>query len=142
MSRDFESFVHDMSNTLLGLDSKFMQIFGKPALRPEFRLIALIVSAGPISVKEAMYDSSMSHRAFYMLLDKLKNQKIVELTGDDGDARVRKIHLSKTCIDDVDALFSHINNNSDSDKNSNTEIKSSNIYFIHENEHHSRNSNT
>ena len=119
-----------------------MQIFGKPALRPEFRLIALIVSAGPISVKEAKYDSSMSHRAFYMLLDKLKNQKIVELTGDDGDARVRKIHLSKTCIDDVDALFSHINNNSDSDKNSNTEIKSSNIYFIHENEHHSRNSNT
>lgn len=55
----------------------------------------LIGTRGPISVKEAMHDSSLSHRSFYMILDKLKDAGIVEVKNDAIDARVRRIYINE-----------------------------------------------
>jgi len=42
-----------------------------------------------------MHDSSLSHRSFYMILDKLKDAGIVEVRNDTIDARVRRIYINE-----------------------------------------------
>jgi hypothetical protein len=85
---------NNIAEIIRTFDSDFMKEFGKPALRPEIRLLFLVVERGPISVKEAMYDSSLSHRAFYSVLQRLKGADVITLASDDNDGRVRKIRIS------------------------------------------------
>lgn len=105
MLSDLKFIARDVSEKLLRLDSKFLQWCGKSALRPEARLLMLIGTRGPISVKEAMHDSSLSHRSFYMILDKLKDAGIVEVRNDTIDARVRRIYINEEHEDKYTSIY-------------------------------------
>lgn len=105
MLRHAGCIARDVSEKLLQLDSDFSQWLGRSALRPEARLIMLAANSGPISVKEAMYDSSLSHRSFYMILDRLKEAGVIEMVGDSSDARVRRIYISEKHITDYKKIY-------------------------------------
>lgn len=78
-------------DTLFSLDGHFSSWTGSSALNPEARLIFVIAAKGSLSVKEAMYDSTLSNRAFYQLVNRMKRARKIKVVGDPNDGRVRRI---------------------------------------------------
>jgi DNA-binding MarR family transcriptional regulator len=72
-------------------DNSFLASFGYRALRPASRLLLYIAVNGATSVKDAMMDSELSYRAFYIMIDKLKDQQLIRIEGDARDRRIRRI---------------------------------------------------
>lgn len=77
--------------SLVAVDAHFSSWAGSGALTPEARLFAVIAARGSLSVKEAMYDSALSNRAFYQLINRMKAAKKIKVIGDPSDGRVRRI---------------------------------------------------
>ena len=78
---------------LLGVDETFKARLRISALRPPARLLVFIAVHRSISIKEAMLDSTLSYRAFYVMLNNLKAKALVNVERDRNDGRVRRIVL-------------------------------------------------
>ena len=61
------------------------------ALRPDARLLMLIMLHQSVSIKQAMLDSPLSYRAFYTMLDRLKANALIAVETDHADRRVRRL---------------------------------------------------
>lgn len=110
MSNEIRSIAREVSDRLLQLDVAFHEWLGKPALQAEARLLMLLNCRGAMSVKEAMHHSPISHRAFYMMLERLKQAGIVYLEPDHNDARVRRIHLSEHSVENCHKMIRPLHN--------------------------------
>ena len=78
-------------DNVLEFDDVFFQLVGSSALRPQARLLMLIQKYGSVSVKEAIIDSRMSSRGFYMMMDGLLKEGILCAEPDEKDKRVRRL---------------------------------------------------
>jgi hypothetical protein len=78
-------------DNVLEFDDVFFQLVGSSALRPQARLLMLIQKYGSVSVKEAIIDSRMSSRGFYMMMDGLLKEGILCAETDEKDKRVRRL---------------------------------------------------
>ena len=65
------------------------------ALRPAVRLILYIMVKQSVTIKQALHDSPLSYRAFYIMLEKLKDDAWLEVRHDDEDRRVRRLVLGR-----------------------------------------------
>lgn len=81
----------DFVQQALHIERVFMDRVGVDALRPEAKLLLLLNQHGAMSVKQAMSISGLSYRGFYNLLNRLSSQRLVTITPDTHDRRVKKI---------------------------------------------------
>lgn len=77
----------------LDLDTQFQNSLGFPALKPDAKVIMAIGYHGDLTIKQAMLASQMSYRGFYIMLDRLIASKLVEVSHDEKDRRVRRVRL-------------------------------------------------
>jgi DNA-binding MarR family transcriptional regulator len=82
-----------MAAQILRIDNFFADVLHTPALRPAVRLLLRIMVKRSISIKEAMMDSPLSYRAFYIMIDRLKEAGLIDVASDDSDRRVRLLVL-------------------------------------------------
>lgn len=80
---------------ILEFDDLLSDSIGVPALRPQARLIMLIQRYGSVSIKEAIIDSKMSSRGFYMIMDSLLKEGVICIQADQNDKRVRRLAFSE-----------------------------------------------
>ena len=80
---------------ILKIDNFFNKEFEAPALRPAARLLLYIMVKRSVSIKQAMLDSQLSYRAFYIMIDRLKNAAYLGVENDSADRRVRRLVLGK-----------------------------------------------
>lgn len=85
---------HDFIAQAFDVERLFVERVGVGALRPEAKLLLLINQQGNLSIKQAMSMSGLSHRGFYMLLNRLSSQNLIVITPDAHDKRVKKISLA------------------------------------------------
>jgi DNA-binding MarR family transcriptional regulator len=78
---------------ILKIDDFFVLALRTAALRPDARLLFYIMLKRSVSIKEAMLDSSLSYRAFYTMLDRLKGEALLDVESDHEDRRVRRLVL-------------------------------------------------
>jgi DNA-binding MarR family transcriptional regulator len=78
---------------LIRTDELFKTQFDISALRPAARLLLLIAVHRSCTIKEAMLDSPLSYRSFYVMLDNLKGKALVSVEPDGDDRRVRRLVL-------------------------------------------------
>jgi DNA-binding MarR family transcriptional regulator len=83
------------ANQILKIDNFFIETRRTAALRPDARLLFYIMVKHSVSIKEAMLDSSLSYRAFYTMLDRLKGEALLDVESDDEDRRVRRLVLGR-----------------------------------------------
>lgn len=76
---------------ILDVDDYFMKALRRSALRPDARLLFFVVVKKSVSIKAAMLDSSLSYRAFYTMLDRLKDHRLIGVESDNEDRRVRRL---------------------------------------------------
>jgi DNA-binding MarR family transcriptional regulator len=91
------NLAQDFSN-LLDLERHFVESLGMTALRPEAKLLLILSEAGSLTIKQAISLSGLSYRGFYLLLNRLLAQGLIEINDDDEDRRVRKMSLSRKII--------------------------------------------
>ncbi len=82
-------------NRIVKFDDRFLASFGYRALRPASRLLLYIAANGAISVKQALLDSELSYRAFYIMINKLKAQQLISVEADLHDRRIHRLVLAK-----------------------------------------------
>jgi DNA-binding MarR family transcriptional regulator len=85
--------VEHIAAYLLGVDDIFKKKLGMSALRPAARLLLFLAVRQSVTIKEAMQDSTLSYRAFYVMLDNLKEEVLVQVEKDDHDLRIRRLVL-------------------------------------------------
>ena len=78
---------------LLSIDDIFKRRLSLSALRPASRLLLFIAANRSVAIKEAMLDSTLSYRAFYIMLGELKKNALVSVEPDANDGRVRRLVL-------------------------------------------------
>lgn len=83
------------ASQILKVDNFFIETLRTAALRPDARLLFYIMVKHSVSIKEAMLDSSLSYRAFYTMLDRLKGEALLDVESDDEDRRVRRLVLGR-----------------------------------------------
>ena len=83
---------------MLELDRQFSESLGINALRPEAKLLLILSQAGTLTIKQALSLSGLSYRGFYLLLNRLLSQGLIEINGDEDDRRVRKMKLARTLL--------------------------------------------
>jgi hypothetical protein len=76
---------------LIKIDNLFKSQLRISALRPAARLLMLIAAHRSVTIKDAMLDSPLSYRAFYGILDALKDKALVCVELDPDDGRVRRL---------------------------------------------------
>jgi hypothetical protein len=76
---------------LRSVDDLFKARFNISALRPAARLLLLLAARQSATITEAMNDSVLSYRAFYVMLDTLKGQALVRVEPDKEDLRIRRL---------------------------------------------------
>ena len=89
-----ESVLKQKYADVLELDRQFSEQLGVNVLRPEARLLLILSQA----IKQALSLSGLSYRGFYLLLNRLLAQGLVEINGDENDGRVRKMKLAKNLL--------------------------------------------
>jgi hypothetical protein len=87
------SKLEQTATKVLKIDDFFIETLRTAALRPDARLLFYIMINRSVSIKQAMLDSSLSYRAFYTMLDRLKGDALLDVKNDDGDRRVRRLVL-------------------------------------------------
>jgi hypothetical protein len=80
---------------ILTIDNFFNDKLHTPALRPAARLLLYIMVNHSVSIKQAMLDSPLSYRAFYIMIDRLKDETYIDVQSDSTDRRVRRLVLGK-----------------------------------------------
>jgi DNA-binding MarR family transcriptional regulator len=80
---------------ILKIDNFFSSALKAPALRPAARLLLYVMIKRSISVKQALHDSPLSYRAFYIMLERLKDETLIEVKSDPEDRRVRRLVLGR-----------------------------------------------
>lgn len=80
---------------VLQIDDFLVEKLKGSVLRPDARLLLFIMVMQSASIKEAMLDSALSYRAFYTMLDRLKEAALIDVVTDDADRRVRKLVLGQ-----------------------------------------------
>lgn len=83
---------------VLELDRHFSEQLGVNVLRPEAKLLLILSQAGTLTIKQALSLSGLSYRGFYLLINRLVAQGLVEINGDENDGRVRKVSLAKNLL--------------------------------------------
>lgn len=83
------------SAQILKIDDFFVEEIKMAALRPAVRLILYIMVKQSVTIKQALHDSPLSYRAFYIMLEKLKDDAWLEVRHDDEDRRVRRLVLGR-----------------------------------------------
>mgnify|MGYP001587106120 CR=1 FL=1 len=81
------------ADAALRYDRQMRDLFGVPAISPASRLLLYMTSHDSVSIKEAMLAVPLSYRAFYTLLDVLKDKELVRVEPDANDRRVRRLVL-------------------------------------------------
>jgi DNA-binding MarR family transcriptional regulator len=71
----------------------FESAIGFAALKPEAKILFALGSLGDMSIKQAMLISDVSYRGFYLILERLRNNQLIEIYPDSLDRRVRRIKL-------------------------------------------------
>ena len=79
------------ANQVLEIDAFFIKSLHMAALRPDARLLMLIMLHQSVSIKQAMLDSPLSYRAFYTMLDRWKANALIAVETDHADRRVRRL---------------------------------------------------
>jgi DNA-binding MarR family transcriptional regulator len=92
------SVVAQNYSDVLELDRQFSEHLGINALRPEAKLLLILSQAGTLTIKQALSLSGLSYRGFYLLINRLMAQGLIEINGDDDDRRVRKVKLARTLL--------------------------------------------
>lgn len=85
---------------ILQIDNFFIEKLDASALRPSARLLFYIMVNRSVSIKEAMLDSPLSYRAFYIMIDRLKDVALLDVESDQDDRRVRRLVLGQG-FDDI-----------------------------------------
>lgn len=92
---------------LIKIDDLFKARLRISALRPAARLLMFIAAHRSVTIKDAMLDSPLSYRAFYVALEALKNKSLVCVERDPDDGRVRRLvagpefhHFAKLLLSD------------------------------------------
>lgn len=85
----------EIASQILKVDDFFNAVIGTAALRPAARLILYIMVQQSVSIKQALHDTPLSYRAFYIMLEKLKDEAWLEVRHDDEDRRVRRLVLGR-----------------------------------------------
>ena len=88
----------DFSETalqILKIDNFFNEALHTAALRPAARLLLFIMVKRSVSIKQAMLDSPLSYRAFYIMIERLKDAALLDVKSDDEDRRVRRLVLGR-----------------------------------------------
>lgn len=67
--------------------------YGVCAISPASRLLLYMTSRESVSIKEAMLEVPLSYRAFYTMLELLKAKRLISVTRDNKDGRVRRLIL-------------------------------------------------
>lgn len=67
--------------------------YGVSAISPASRLLLFMTSRDSVSIKEAMLEVPLSYRAFYTMLELLKAKRLISVTRDNKDGRVRRLIL-------------------------------------------------
>lgn len=80
--------------TVARFDDMMIKAGGFSALSPQAYLVLTLLVHGPIPMKDAMLHNPLSYRAFYNMLDKLKQRAVVSVEIDSSDRRVRRLVLS------------------------------------------------
>lgn len=80
---------------MLKIDNFFTSELKTPALRPSVRLLLYVMVKRSISIKQALHDSPLSYRAFYIMLERLKDETLIEVKSDPEDRRVRRLVLGR-----------------------------------------------
>lgn len=83
----------ETASQILQIDDFFIEKLNAPALRPAARLLFYIMVKRSVSIKDAMLDSPLSYRAFYIMIDRLKDEALLDVESDDEDRRVRRLVL-------------------------------------------------
>ena len=83
----------ETASQILQIDDFFIEKLHAPALRPAARLLFYIMVKRSVSIKDAMLDSPLSYRAFYIMIDRLKDEALLDVESDDEDRRVRRLVL-------------------------------------------------
>ena len=83
----------ETASHILQIDDFFVEKLNIAALRPAARLLFYIMVKRSVSIKEAMLDSPLSYRAFYIMIDRLKDEALLDVESDDEDRRVRRLVL-------------------------------------------------
>ena len=76
---------------LLTIDAHCHEWLGASPLRPDAKLFLLIAARGSLTIKEAMHTCSLSNRAFYQMIDRLKSEGKIGVVTDKDDRRVHRI---------------------------------------------------
>lgn len=84
---------------LLRVDERCFEMFALRLMTPSSRLIVFIASHGSISVGEGLRHTSLSYRAFYSMLKRLKDQGMIRISPDQEDRRVKRLSLTQTVRD-------------------------------------------
>jgi hypothetical protein len=85
----------EMAAQILTIDNFFNEKLHSPALRPAARLLLHIVVNRSVSIKQAMLDSPLSYRAFYIMIERLKDEVYLDVQSDSADRRVRRLVLGR-----------------------------------------------
>lgn len=62
------------------------------ALRPEAKIIFLLLKENGLGMKQAISLSGLSYRGFYLMLKRMTDQGLVVVEDDRNDRRVRRVH--------------------------------------------------
>ena len=93
-----ESVIKQKYADVLELDRQLSEQLGVNVLRPEAKLLLILTQAGTLTIKQALSLSGLSYRGFYLLINRLLAQGLVEINGDENDGRVRKVSLAKNLL--------------------------------------------
>ena len=88
-----EDSFSEMASHIVKIDNFFNKELHTPALRPAARLLFYIMVNQSVSIKQAMLDSPLSYRAFYIMIDRLKDEAFLDVESDNEDRRVRRLVL-------------------------------------------------
>lgn len=92
----------------LEADQIITERFGKAAFNAEFRLLLLLLPVECVSIKQAFLQCALSNRAFYLLILALKERKVISVTPDSKDRRVKLIRLEPHARAQLDAIVSQV----------------------------------
>jgi DNA-binding MarR family transcriptional regulator len=81
----------------LHYDEKIRKYLGFSWMTPEARLLALIQVRQP-TIKEAMHESYLSDRAFYLMIKRLREDGLIHVICDPDDGRVRRVVVGNSEI--------------------------------------------
>lgn len=64
------------------------------ALRPEARILFMLLRENGLGMKQAISMSGLSYRGFYLMLKRLTDQNLIRIEDDRNDRRVRRLYPS------------------------------------------------